>query len=130
MSYPTFVGNEQNDEELYYDVPTDFFETMQKFMAFNSGLTTKEYVEMIDFYNSYSGWSYNKPFNGVLGFLENKLKRSDLWQREELGKYLTKFKCEECGGSRLKKEALSIKINKCDMQINALVGKFLVGEDV
>ena len=60
--------------------------------------------KMIDFYNSYSGWSYNKPFNGVLGFLENKLKRSDLWQREELGKYLTKFKCEECGGSRLKKE--------------------------
>ena len=51
MSYPTFVGNEQNDEELYYDVPTDFFETMQKFMACNSGLTTKEYVEMIDFYN-------------------------------------------------------------------------------
>ena len=71
--------------------------------------------KMIDFYNSYSGWSYNKPFNGVLGFLENKLRRSDLWQREELGKYLTKFKCEECGGSRLKKEALSIKINKCDI---------------
>ena len=71
--------------------------------------------KIIDFYSSYSGWSYNKPFNGVLGFLENKLKRSDLWQREELGKYLTKFKCEECGGSRLKKEALSIKINKCDI---------------
>ena len=71
--------------------------------------------KIIDFYNSYSGWSYNKPFNGVLGFLENKLKRSDLWQREELGKYLTKFECEECGGSRLKKEALSIKINKCDI---------------
>ena len=35
--------------------------------------------------------------------------------KEELGKYLTKFKCEECGGSRLKKEALSIKINKCDI---------------
>ena len=50
MSYPTFVGNEQNDDELYYDVPSDFFETMQKFMACNSGLTTKEYVEMIDFY--------------------------------------------------------------------------------
>ena len=71
--------------------------------------------KIIDFYSSYSGWSYNKPFNGVLGFLENKLKRSDLWQREELGKYLTKFQCEECGGSRLKKEALSIKINKCDI---------------
>ena len=71
--------------------------------------------KIINFYNSYTGWSYNKVFNGVLGFLQNKLKRSDLWQREELGKYLTKFICEECGGSRLKKEALSIKINKCDI---------------
>ena len=49
------------------------------------------------------------------GFLENKLRRSDLWQREELSKYLNKFICEECNGSRLKKEALSIKINKCDI---------------
>ena len=71
--------------------------------------------KIINFYNSYTGWSYNKLFNGVLGFLKNKLKRSDMWQREELGKYLTKFKCEECQGSRLKKEALSIKINKSDI---------------
>ena len=71
--------------------------------------------KIIDFYNSYTGWSYNKLFTGVLGFLKNKLKRSDMWQREELGKYLTKFKCEECQGSRLKKEALSIKINKSDI---------------
>ena len=71
--------------------------------------------QMINFFNTYTGWSYNKLFNGVLGFLENKLKRSDLWQREELGKYLTKFTYEECGGSRLKKEALSIKIDKCDI---------------
>ena len=71
--------------------------------------------QMINFFNTYTGWSYNKLFNGVLGFLENKLKRSDLWQREELGKYLTKFTCEECEGSRLKKEALSIKIDKCDI---------------
>ena len=71
--------------------------------------------QMINFFNTYTGWSYNKLFNGVLGFLENKLKRSDLWQREELGKYLTKFTCEECGGSRLKKEALSIKIDNCDI---------------
>ena len=71
--------------------------------------------KIINFYNSYTGWSYNKLFTGVLGFLKNKLKRSDMWQREELGKYLTKFKCEECQGSRLKKEALSIKINKSDI---------------
>ena len=35
--------------------------------------------------------------------------------KRRLGKYLTKFKCEECQGSRLKKEALSIKINKSDI---------------
>ncbi len=83
-------------------------EEKKKQIIFGDGRT-------INFYNSYTGWSYNKLFNGVLGFLENKLKRSDLWQREELGKYLTKFICEECNGSRLKKEALSIKINKCDI---------------
>ena len=48
MSYPVFVGNTKR-EEFYYDVPS-FFETL-KFMACNSGLTTKEYVEMTDFYN-------------------------------------------------------------------------------
>ena len=32
-----------------------------------------------------------------------------------MSKYLTKVTCEECKGSRLKKEALSIKIDKCDI---------------
>ena len=63
----------------------------------------------------FSGWSYHKKFFGVIGFLESKLKKSDVWQREELNKYLSKFKCEECNGSRLKKEALAIKINKKDI---------------
>ncbi len=63
----------------------------------------------------FSGWSYHKKFYGVIGFLESKLKKSDVWQREELNKYLSKFKCEECNGSRLKKEALAIKINKKDI---------------
>ena len=34
-----------------------------------------------------------------------------MWQREELNKYLSKFHCETCGGARLKKEALAVKIN-------------------
>jgi len=51
MSYPIFVGNEQTDKQLYYDVPSKFFETFQKFIACNSGLTTTEYVNMIEFYD-------------------------------------------------------------------------------
>ena len=32
-------------------------------------------------------------------------------KREELGKYLNKFSCEECTGTRLRNEALAVKIN-------------------
>jgi len=60
----------------------------------------------------FSGWSYNKSFFGVIGFLETKIKKLDVWQRDELNKYLSKFSCEDCLGARLKKEALTIKINK------------------
>ena len=66
---------------------------------------------MINIFNNYTGWNYSKEFDGVVGFLENKLKRSDMWQREELNKYLSKFHCETCSGARLKKEALAVKIN-------------------
>ncbi len=71
--------------------------------------------KMINVFNTYTGWNYNRIFDGVIGFLENKLKRSDIWQREELKKYLSKTKCEECNGTRLKKEALAIKINDKDI---------------
>ena len=66
----------------------------------------------LSFFNSYNGWNYNEEYLGVIGFLEKKLKRSDMWQREELGKYMNKFSCEACSGTRLKKEALAVKINK------------------
>ncbi len=71
--------------------------------------------KMINIFNNYTGWNYSKEFDGVIGFLENKLKRSDMWQREELNKYLSKFRCETCGGARLKKEALAVKINDKDI---------------
>ncbi len=54
----------------------------------------------------------NNEYKGVIGFLNKKLLRSDLWQREELSKYINKFTCHKCNGARLKSEALSVKINK------------------
>ena len=66
----------------------------------------------INIFNNYTGFSYNHLFNGIIGFLEKKLRRSDMWQREELNKYLSKFDCEICNGNRLKKQALAIKINQ------------------
>ena len=46
----------------------------------------------------FSGWNYNRRFYGVIGFLEAKLRKLDVWQREELNKYLSKFTCEKCSG--------------------------------
>ncbi len=67
--------------------------------------------KMINVFNSFTGWNYNRPYDGVIGFLENKLRRSDIWQKEELNKYLSKVDCESCSGTRLRVEALSVKIN-------------------
>ena len=53
-----------------------------------------------------------KIYDGVIGFLKKKLARSDLWQREELSKYMNQFVCNSCNGSRLKKEAMAVKIDK------------------
>ena len=63
-------------------------------------------------FSYYNNRSQIKKFEGVIGFLEKKLIKSDLWQREELSKYLNKFTCEKCNGSRLKKEAMHVKIAK------------------
>ena len=63
-------------------------------------------------FSYYNNRSQIKKFEGVIGFLEKKLSKSDLWQREELSKYLNKFTCEKCNGSRLKKEAMHVKIEK------------------
>ncbi len=72
---------------------------------------------------SYYKRSYNeeKIYEGVIGFLKKKLARSDLWQREELTKYLNQFICEECNGSRLKSEAMAIKIeNKTIFEVTKM----------
>ena len=54
-----------------------------------------------------------KPFEGVIPNLERRLKESDSQsQIDELSKYQESAPCEECGGLRLKPEALAVKINK------------------
>ncbi len=83
---------------------SDLNEEKKKKIIFGDG-------KNISFYNSYTGWNYDREFDGVIGFLEKKLKKSDMWQREELNKYLNKFVCESCLGARLKKESLAVKIN-------------------
>jgi excinuclease ABC subunit A len=52
-------------------------------------------------------------FIGIANELERRYQESQSdWIREEIKKYLREKVCPECGGTRLKKEALSITINK------------------
>jgi excinuclease ABC subunit A len=53
-----------------------------------------------------------KGFEGVANNLERRYKETESeWSREEIQKYMKEMICEECGGTRLKKEALSITID-------------------
>ncbi len=63
-------------------------------------------------FSYFSGKKHVRNYDGVIGFLNKKLQRSDLWQREELSKYLNRFTCEVCHGSRLREQAMAIKIDK------------------
>ena len=54
-----------------------------------------------------------KPFEGVIGNIERRWRETDSeWMREELSKYQSDHPCSECGGYRLKPQALSVKIDR------------------
>lgn len=56
-------------------------------------------------------YSSNKPFEGVIPSLKRRyLESESAWMREEVGKYQNASDCEACGGSRLRAEALCVKI--------------------
>jgi excinuclease ABC subunit A len=56
-------------------------------------------------------YQVRKPFEGVVPNLERRWKETDSdWVRDEMEKYRSSQPCEECGGKRLKPEALAVKI--------------------
>jgi excinuclease ABC subunit A len=53
-----------------------------------------------------------KPFEGVIGNIERRWRETDSeWVREELSRYQGSHPCEDCGGYRLKPQALAVKVN-------------------
>ncbi len=56
-------------------------------------------------------YDVNKPFEGVIRNLERRFKETDSeWAREEIGRFMAATPCETCAGTRLKPEALAVKI--------------------
>ena len=70
---------------------------------------------------------YEKQFNGVFGELQQMLSSGIISEIETAKKYMTFQPCEMCGGTRLKKESLSVKINGFNI---AEVSKFNIKQAV
>ena len=54
---------------------------------------------------------WGRRFEGVTGYLERLFNETDNdWLKDEISKFMSVLPCPECKGTRLKKEALAIKI--------------------
>lgn len=72
--------------------------------------------------------SVKKPFEGVIGYLEEKAKKTESdYIREELSRYQGTKACSCCDGMRLKKESLCVKVG--DLSIGQ-VSRFTISEAV
>jgi excinuclease ABC subunit A len=57
-------------------------------------------------------YEVTKPFEGVITNLERRYKETESdWSREEISRFMSATPCSECGGHRLKPEALAVKID-------------------
>jgi excinuclease ABC subunit A len=62
---------------------------------------------------------FTKPFEGVIGNLERRFRETDSEDiRDELTRYMNNRPCRACGGARLKKEALCVRVG--ELAIDAL----------
>jgi len=78
-----------------------------------------------------SSWEYSGRFKGVIPNLEKLYNETESEsKREEITKFMKEKPCEKCKGNRLKKEALSVKINEksimdiCNLPIDQAVEFF------
>ena len=65
----------------------------------------------ITYYDGARTYKSDKPFEGVMPNLKRRYRETDSDAvRDDLEKYQNKAPCESCGGYRLKKEALCVKV--------------------
>jgi len=69
-----------------------------------------EKIELV-FEGENSLYKTQKPFQGILNYFNKKYHETDSENvRDELTEYMNQLPCPECGGRRLRRESLSIKI--------------------
>ena len=58
-------------------------------------------------------YEFKRPFEGVIANLDRRLKESDSeWVHEELERFMNVRPCPACGGARLKREALAVRLHE------------------
>lgn len=74
----------------------------------------------LTFQDGRKSYSVTKAFEGVVGNLNRRFAQTEsAWMREELGKFQQPHPCDNCGGARLKPEALAVKIAGEDISKSA-----------
>ncbi|MEC7515850.1 MAG: excinuclease ABC subunit UvrA, partial [Pseudomonadota bacterium] len=87
----------------YRDLPAE----AQKVLLYGSDATP---VQMT-YNDGHRSYQTRKPFEGIANNLERRFRETDsAWVREELSRFQNIAKCEDCGGQRLKPEALAVRI--------------------
>ena len=91
-------------ETPYYKISDE----VKKELMFGSGETEIEFK----FHDGLRMQTVSKPFEGVIPYLERKLKEAGTdWIVEDCEKYQNVTRCRKCSGYRLRQEALCIQIN-------------------
>jgi len=69
-------------------------------------------------------YEVERPFEGVVGNIARRYRETDsMMIREELSKYQTSAPCLECGGERLRPEALAVKLGGDKKTISQVTAK-------
>ena len=72
---------------------------------------TGEEVVTFSYDDGMRSYKTKKPFEGVIPNLERRWRETDsAWAREDMERFQGVTNCEDCGGYRLKPEALAVKI--------------------
>ncbi|OGX19111.1 MAG: excinuclease ABC subunit A, partial [Omnitrophica WOR_2 bacterium GWC2_45_7] len=65
---------------------------------------------------------WGKPYEGVIRYLERMFRETDSdWLKDEISQFMSVSPCPSCGGTKLKKESLAVKINDLNIaQVTSL----------
>lgn len=96
----------------------DLPEAVRRILLHGSG---DEEIEL-EFSGRSSRYTTRKPFPGVLAYLHKKYHATDSESvRQDLADYMNRMPCPDCGGRRLRRESLSVKIaGKSIAEVSAL----------